>query len=70
MSATPSPETIRKNRERGKRRARALHMSDVSTICDALVLGEFDWRDYFEDKPPPGFLSGFSDECFYREQTS
>lgn len=37
-------------------------------LADALVLGEFDWRDWFEDKPSKEFLRGFTDEAMYRDQ--
>ena len=30
-------------------------------LGDQLVLGEFDWMDWFSDKPHPDFLRGFKD---------
>jgi hypothetical protein len=53
---------------RGEAFARNLHMSDVGTLQDAFVLGDFDWRDWFEDKPSRSFIAGLADERSYREQ--
>lgn len=36
----------------------SLPVSDKWAIGDALVLGGFDWRDWFADPPPPGFRRG------------
>jgi hypothetical protein len=36
-------------------------------LADALVLGDFDWRDWFDDKPSKDFLRGFTDEAMHRD---
>jgi hypothetical protein len=39
-------------------------LSDTSRwlLGDQLVLGDFDWRDWFEKKPTPCFLNQLDDE--------
>ena len=53
------------DRYRGRAWARALSSSEVGMLADALVLGEFDWRDWFLDKPSKEFLRGASDEAMH-----
>jgi hypothetical protein len=40
---------------------RRLSREDKQKLGDQLVLGEFDWMDWFSDKPHPDFLRGFKD---------
>lgn len=35
--------------------------------ADALVLGDFDWRDWFYDKPSRAYMRAWSDEVMYRD---
>lgn len=52
---------------RGRAAARALSSSETGNAADALVLGDFDWRDWFIDKPTKEFLRAWSDEVMYRD---
>ena len=38
-------------------------------VGDALVLGTWDWRDWMDDPPPPGFLTALEYERILWEQT-
>lgn len=49
--------------------ARSLWIGDVGMIADALVLGDFDWMDWFDDAPSPAFLRGFTDEVMHRDHS-
>lgn len=53
---------------RGKAWARDLMMCDVSVLADAFVLGDFDWMDWFDDKPSGRFLRGVADEVMHRDE--
>lgn len=48
-----------------KRKARkfwdSLSEADRFQLGDDLVLGDFDWRDWFEAKPPRGFMREVDD---------
>lgn len=54
--------------DRGTLAAESLHMTDVSLLMDQFVLDEFDWRDWFDEKPSAQFLSAFSRTVELREQ--
>jgi hypothetical protein len=56
-----------RERYRGRAWARAMSDRDVWLWQDAMVLGEFDWRDWFIDKPSAAFIAGASDEIEYRD---
>ncbi len=53
---------------RGRCEARALSSRDVGMAADALVLGDFDWRDWWIDKPSKEYLRAWSDEVMRRDQ--
>lgn len=60
----PRERTIREIKESRQYKAgaaayRQLDRSAKSELGDQLVLGEFDWMDWFSDKPHPDFLRGF-----------
>lgn len=60
-------EKIR-DREKGQKWARGLQKHDVHEFIDQSVLGDFDWRDWFESKPSSVFLNAAFDECQFREE--
>ena len=47
---------VRKEREKARRFWKSLPTRDRNDIGDALVLGDFDWRDWLESKPTRAFL--------------
>lgn len=55
----------RKKWERTQRDAkRAFEAMDSQTrwaIADEMVWGSFDWREYFDEKPAPGFTAALFD---------
>ena len=53
---------------RGRTWARNLYMCDVSVLADAFVLDDFDWRDWFDDRPSGAFMRGVSDEVMFRDE--
>lgn len=58
-------------RYKGRAYARGLSSSEVGMCADALVLGGFDWRDWFghwDRKPSKEFMRGFTDEVMARDQ--
>lgn len=60
-------------RNHAKREARlffdTLDSSERGDIADALVLGCFDWRDWFEEKPSAEFIRALDAELRYWEET-
>jgi hypothetical protein len=40
---------------------RGLNRYEKGQLGDQLVMGDFDWMDWFDDKPHPDFLRGFKD---------
>ena len=67
MHPRRNPErTIRQIKESREYKAgaaayRRLDRSAKGELGDQLVLGDFDWMDWFSDKPHPDFLRGFKD---------
>lgn len=61
-------EAMHKDRARGERWAKDLPMDHVHAILDAMILGEFDWRDYFDSKPSAPFLNAAFNAAQYREE--
>lgn len=61
-------EAMASERKRGASWAEGLYMSDVHALIDAMVLDEFDWRDWFDAKPSAPFLSGAFDAAQSREE--
>lgn len=43
---------------RGEQWFSGLSIEDKWGVGDAFVLGEWDWRDWFERKPTPSFMQG------------
>lgn len=66
----PKGKNMSNERYKGRAYARALSSRDLGMLCDALVLGDFDWRDWFVDKPSREFLRGFTDGAIECEQSS
>lgn len=54
-------EAYRKSRALGKTWFESLSSCDKDAIGDALVLGDFDWMDWFVDKPSAAFLAGINE---------
>jgi hypothetical protein len=48
-------------RAQGREYAKGLSERDKDAMHTSMVLGEFDWMDWFEDKPAPGFATGMGD---------
>jgi hypothetical protein len=66
-------QTVRERmqeRERGSEWAKSLHITDVWVFVDQNVLGDFDWRDWFNSKPTGAFISAAFEHCQYREEMS
>ena len=59
---------INQDRKSGERWARELDMDRVHALIDALVLGDFDWREWLDEKPTNAFISAAFDEAQYREE--
>jgi len=58
-------------RDRGKRFARSLNPRERGDFIDALVLGDYDWRDWFHERPHGAFLNAaFAEAQFLEEVTS
>lgn len=66
--------TTHRARDNVKRQAkRAFDSMDNETrrgIADEMVWGSYDWRDFFDDKPPPGFSTALFDLISHWEQTT
>lgn len=58
----------RNDRARGERWARELDMDRVHALIDALVLDDFDWREWLDERPSSTFISAAFDEAQYREE--
>lgn len=63
-----SIEQIQNERKRGRKWAKALAMSQIHTLVDAMVLGDFDWREWLDAKPSAVFLNAAFTEAQYREE--
>lgn len=61
-------EVMQSERKRGEKWAKDLPMEHVYAIVDAMVLGEFDWRDWFEARPSPVFLNAAFNVAQHREE--
>ncbi len=64
--SNPRERTIREVKESRQYKAgaaayRQLDRYAKGQLGDQLVLGEFDWMDWFADRPHPDFLRGFKD---------
>lgn len=46
----------------------ALSREDRGAVGDQLVLGEFDWRDWLHERPPPGFARAVDDLRIIEEE--
>ena len=62
----PRHRTVREVKESREYKAgaaayRRLDRRSKDHLGDQLVLGEFDWMDWFSDRPHPDFLRGFKD---------
>jgi hypothetical protein len=45
----------------------SLSWSDLGELGDQLVLGTFDWTDWFDRRPEPGFLAEADERRIQRE---
>ena len=62
----PRERTIREIKEGREYKAgaaayRRLNSYERGQLGDQLVVGDFDWMDWFSDRPHPDFLRGFKD---------
>lgn len=64
-----SRELRRKHEQAGREWFRSLTSEQKFDLGDAFVLDTFDWTDWFETKPGPGFLSGAERERLFWELT-
>lgn len=53
---------------RGRTWAKQKSLAEIGTFVDAMVLGDYDWRDWFSDKPSSMFLAGAVDEAENRDR--
>lgn len=60
---------IQADRRRAAQWVKALSLVQVHDLLDAMILGSFDWRDYFDDKPTSAFINAAFDEAQYREES-
>lgn len=68
---TKQPLSVRdamREREKGRKWARGLQMYDVHQFLDQNVLGDYDWREWFDKKPTGVFVNAAFDECQFREE--
>ncbi len=63
-----SIEQMQTERKRGAKWAKSLPMDCVHAVVDAMVLGEFDWRDWLDTKPSAVFLNAAFTEAQHREE--
>lgn len=61
-------EAMQNERKRGERWAKGIAMSDVHALIDAMVLDDFDWRDWFDERPSAPFLNAAFNAAQYREE--
>ncbi len=61
-------EAMRQERNRGESWAKGLCSSDLHAFIDALVLGEFDWRDWFDTRPSAPFVNSAFTTAQLREE--
>lgn len=61
-------EQMRNERTRGTRWAKSLAMDDVHMLVDAMVLGEFDWRDWLDERPSAAFVNAAFATAQLREE--
>jgi len=54
-------------KERGRKWFRSLSRWDKDELGNQFVLGDFDWRDWLEQKPSSAFLAGAEDERIHWE---
>jgi hypothetical protein len=62
-------KTPAQERAAGARWAQQLPLHLVYQFVDAAVLGELDWRDWFDARPSRAFLAGAFDAAQHREET-
>lgn len=65
-----SIQEMQSERNRGAKWARDLSMDAVHAIIDAMVLGDFDWREWLDNRPTAVFLNAAFSEAQYREESS
>ncbi len=64
MGSWPHLEKIARERKAAKAWIESLDRSTLGLFIDALVLGDYDWRDFFTAKPSRAFI----DEAFTHGQ--
>jgi len=62
-------EDIARGRKAGEAWLASLDNRTRGDLGDDLVLGMFDWRDWFDDPPRPGFVNGAADALQRWEET-
>lgn len=70
---TRKPLTVRQaaaERERGAKFYRSLTPREQGDLGDQLVLGEFDWSEWFYDRPSRAFMNGLDRERILCEWTA
>lgn len=67
MSSWPKLDRIGRERTEAFRWVDSLSSRDLGELGDALVLGEYDWRDWFNEKPSRAFMSAVEERRIYRE---
>ena len=62
------PQTARMVREKARKFVRGLSRQQLGELGDALVLGEFDWRDWLPEKPSGALLRAIDEERILAEE--
>jgi hypothetical protein len=57
----PNPREQSREYKAGAAAYRAMNSYEKGQLGDQLVMGDFDWMDWFSDRPHPDFLRGFKD---------
>ena len=61
MSTPLTPEQARREKTRAAKFFASLTRAQRFDLGDQLVLGEFDWRDWFDAKPTGTFMRALDD---------
>lgn len=62
------PQTARMVREEARKFVKGLSRQQLGELGDALVLGEFDWRDWLHEKPSGALLRAIDEERILAEE--
>lgn len=69
MSSFPYLDKKARIESAARKWVEGMDASTLGAFVDALVLGDYDWRDWFSDKPEPGFVNEAFKHAQYLEET-